>query len=435
MADSARSARKVCQNGRREDDLNREPGGLDLLIRNVHVATMADMGEAYGVVRDGLVAVAGGRITWVGAARAAPHEVTAGVSRTLDGNGGWLTPGLVDCHTHLVFAGTRADEFEMRLRGRSYEEIARAGGGIRSTVESTRAATEEQLYDASEWRLETLAAHGVTTVEIKSGYGLDIDTELRMLRVARVLGERLGVRVSRTLLAAHALPAEYRDRRDAYLDLVCGTMIPRAAADRLAHAVDAFCERIAFTAAECARVFDAAAAHGLPVRLHADQLSPFGGAELAARYQARSADHLEYATEAGCRAMAAAGTTAVLLPGAYYTLGESRRPPVDALRCHGVSIAVATDLNPGSSPVTSPLLAMNMACVLFGLTPEEALAGMTRHAAPVLGLQGEVGVVSPGACADLVLWDVDHPSELSYWIGANPCRAVVRGGEVHDPRK
>ena len=435
MADSARSARKVCQNGRWEDDLNREPGGQELLIRNVHVATMADTGEAYGVVRDGLVAVAGGRITWVGAARAAPHEVTAGISRTLDGSGGWLTPGLIDCHTHLVFAGTRADEFEMRLQGMTYEEIARAGGGIRSTVAATRAATEEQLCDASSWRLETLAYHGVTTVEIKSGYGLDVDTELRMLRAARTLSERLDVRVSRTLLAAHALPPEYQDRRDAYLDLVCGTMIPRAAADRLAHAVDAFCEGIAFTPAECARVFDAAAAHGLPVRLHADQLSSCGGAELAARYRARSADHLEYATEAGCRAMAAAGTTAVLLPGAYYTLGESRRPPVDALRRHGVPIAVATDLNPGSAPVTSPLLAMNMACVLFGLTPEEALAGMTRHAAPVLGLQGEVGVVSPGACADLALWGVDHPSELSYWIGANPCRAVVRGGEVHDPRK
>ena len=405
------------------------------MIRNVHVATMADADEAYGVVRDGLVAVAAGRITWVGAERAAPREVTAGTSRTLDGGGGWLTPGLIDCHTHLVFAGTRADEFEMRLRGRTYEEIARAGGGIQSTVAATRAATEEELCEASAWRIETLAAHGTTTVEIKTGYGLDVDTELRMLRVARTLSERFDVRVSRTLLAAHALPAEYREGREAYLDLVCETMIPRAAADRLAHAVDAFCERIAFTAAECARVFDAAAAHGLPVRLHADQLSPFGGAELAARYRARSADHLEYATEAGCRAMAAAGTTAVLLPGAYYTLGESRRPPVDALRRHGVPIAVATDLNPGSSPVTSPLLAMNMACVLFGLTPEEALAGMTRHAAPVLGLQGEVGVVSPGACADLVLWDVDHPSELSYWIGANPCRAVVRGGEVHDPRK
>ena len=424
--------RKVCQNGRREDDLNRETGGPDLLIRNVHVATMADTGEAYGVVRDGLVAVAGGRITWVGAARAVPREVAAGAGHTLDGEGGWLTPGLIDCHTHLVFAGTRAGEFEMRLRGMTYEEIARAGGGIRSTVAATRTATEGWLCDASEWRMKALAAHGVTTVEIKSGYGLDVDTELRMLRVARTLGERLAVRVSRTLLAAHALPPEYQDRREAYLDLVCGTVIPRAAAEDLVHAVDAFCEGIAFTPAECARVFDAAVAQRLPVRLHADQLSPFGGAELAARYRARSADHLEYATDAGCRALAAAGTTAVLLPGAYYTLGESHRPPVDALRRHGVRIAIATDLNPGSSPVTSPLLAMNMACVLFGLTPEEALAGMTRHAAPVLGLEGEVGVVSPGACADLALWDVDHPSELSYWIGANPCRAVVRGGEVHD---
>ena len=429
MADFAKKSAKMADRG---DDLNRKPHGPDLLIRNVHVATMADTGEAYGVVRDGLVAVAGGRITWVGAARAAPREATASVSRTLDGGGGWLTPGLIDCHTHLVFAGTRAGEFEMRLSGVTYEDIARAGGGIRSTVAATRAATETQLCDVSSWRLKTLAVHGVTTVEIKSGYGLDVDTELKMLRVARTLGERLAVRVSRTLLAAHALPPEYEDRRDAYVDLVCGTVIPRVAADRLAHAVDAFCETIAFTPAECARVFEAAAAHGLPVRLHADQLSSLGGAELAARYRARSADHLEYATEAGCRAMAAAGTTAVLLPGAYYTLGESRRPPVDALRRHGVPIAVATDLNPGSSPVTSPLLAMNMACVLFGLTPEEALAGMTCHAAPVLGLQGEVGVLSPGKRADLALWGVDHPAELSYWIGANPCRAVVRGGEVYD---
>lgn len=423
---------RVCQIGRQEGELERKPTGPDLLIRYVHVATMVDTGEAYGVVRDGLVAVAAGRITWVGAEGTAPREVTEGASRTLDGKGAWLTPGLIDGHTHLVFAGTRANEFEVRLRGTSYEEIARGGGGIRSTVAATRAATEEQLYDASVGRLKALLAHGVTTVEIKSGYGLDVEPELRMLRVARTLGERLPVRVSRTLLAAHALPPEYQDRRDAYLDLVCGTMIPRAADAGLAHAVDAFCEGIAFTPAECARVFDAAAAHGLPVRLHADQLSPLGGAELAARYRARSADHLEYATEAGYRALAAAGTTAVLLPGAYYFLGESHRPPVDALRRHGVPIAVATDLNPGSSPVTSPLLAMNMACVLFGLTPEEALAGMTRRAAPVLGLEGEVGVIAPGTCADLALWDVDHPSELSYWIGANPCRAVVRGGEVHD---
>lgn len=416
----------------REGDLERKPTGPDLLIRNVHVATMADSGEAYGIVRDGLVAVAGGRVTWVGAERAAPREMTSGASRTLDGEGGWLTPGLIDCHTHLVFAGTRIGEFEMRLRGMTYEDIAREGGGIRSTVTATRAATEDELYDASCGRLETLAAHGVTTVDIKSGYGLDVATELRMLRVARTLGERLAIRVSRTLLAAHALPPEYEGRREAYLDLVCGTMIPRAAAERLAHAVDAFCEDIAFTPAECARVFDAAAAHGLPVRLHADQLSPLAGAELAARYGARSADHLEYTTEAGCRALAAAGTTAVLLPGAYYFLGGSRRPPVDALRRQGVPMAVATDLNPGSSPVTSPLVAMNLACVLFGLTPEEALAGMTRHAAPVLGLAAEAGVIAPGMCADMALWDVDHPAELCYWIGANPCRAVIRSGDVCD---
>lgn len=404
--------------------------GPDLLIRNVHIATMTDADEAYGAVRDGLVAVAGGRIAWVGTARAAPSEVSAHARRILDGEGGWLTPGLIDCHTHLVFAGTRASEFEMRLGGMTYEEIARAGGGILSTVAATRAATEEQLYAESVSRMQTLAMHGVTAVEIKSGYGLDLDTELRMLRVARGLGERFPVRISRTLLAAHALPPEYRHRRGGYLDLVCREMIPRAADTGLAHAVDAFCEGIAFTPAECARVFDAAVEHGLPVRLHADQLSSRGGAELAARYRARSADHLECATEAGCRALAAAGTTAVLLPGAYYFLGESRRPPVDDLRRFGVPIAVATDLNPGSSPVSSPLLAMNMACVLFGLTPEEALAGMTRCAAPVLGLREEVGVIVPGMRADLALWDVDHPAELSYWIGANPCRAVVRGGQV-----
>ncbi len=420
-----------CRNGSKGEHLGKEAlAGPDLLIRNVHVATMADTGEPYGAVRDGLVAVADGRIVWVGPEGAAPPEVVARARRTVDGEGGWVTPGLIDCHTHLVFAGTRANEFEMRLRGMTYEEMARAGGGIRSTVAATHGASPEELYEASGARLQSLAAHGVTTVEIKSGYGLDVDAELRMLRVARALGERLPVRVSRTLLAAHALPREYAGRREAYLDVVCHEMIPRAAATGLAHAVDAFCEGIAFTPLECARVFDAAAAHGLPVRLHADQLSALGGAELAAHYLARSADHLEYASEAGCRALAVAGTTAVLLPGAFYFLNETRRPPVEALRRHGVPIAVATDLNPGSSPVTSPLLAMNMACVLFGLTPEEALAGMTRHAAPVLGLEGEVGVVAPGMGADLVLWDVDHPAEIVYWVGANPCRAVVRGGAV-----
>ena len=409
--------------------------GPEMVIRNVHVATMTDTGEPYGAVRDGLVAVTDGRITWVGPEAHAPRRVMSRALRVLDGLGGWITPGLIDCHTHLVFAGTRSGEFEMRLRGMTYEEIARGGGGIRSTVEATRAASEAELCDQADARLQVFAEHGVTTVEIKSGYGLDVETELRMLRVARTLGERLSMRVSPTLLAAHALPPEYDDHRDAYLDLVCREMIPRAADAGLADAVDAFCEGIAFTAAECARVFDAARAHGLPVRLHADQLSSSGGAELAARHGARSADHLEYASDAGCRAMAGAGTTAVLLPGAFYFLGESQRPPVDALRRYGVPVAVATDLNPGSSPVTSPLLAMNLACVLFGLTPEEALAGMTRHAAPVLGLEGEAGVVAPGMGADLALWDVDHPAELSYWIGANPCRAVVRGGEVYDRRR
>jgi imidazolonepropionase len=404
----------------------------DLLVRNGHVATMAvaisgaSGAEPYGAVRNAALAVRAGRIAWVGPEADLPSELAD--LPTLDARGGWVTPGLVDCHTHLVFGGDRAGEFERRLQGATYEEIARAGGGILSTVRATRAASESELVEAGEGRLGLLARRGVTTVEIKSGYGLEVDSELRMLRVAQTLGERTGVRVRTTLLGAHALPPEYRDDRDAYVRLVCEEMIPAAARAGLADAVDAFCEEIAFSPEECGRVFDAAAAHGLAVRLHADQRTDQGGAALAARHGARSADHLEHTDEDGVRAMAAAGTVAVLLPGAAHFLRDTAVPPVAAFRAHGVPMAVATDLNPGSSPLLDPVLTLSLACLLFRLTPEEALAGMTRVAAGVLGLEREIGTVEVGKWADLAVWDVAHPAELAYWMGGAACRVVVRKG-------
>jgi len=382
---------------------------------------------SYGAIPDGAVAVRDGKIVWVGPEHELPDVFSGNPTNVLDLESGWLTPGLIDAHTHLVFGGTRAAEFEQRLSGATYEEIARAGGGILSTVRATRAATEAELFDGARRRLRELMRHGVTTVEIKSGYGLDVDTEMRMLRVARSLGESESVTVSTTLLAAHAVPPGVD--RSVYLDLVCNTMIPRAVSEGLADAVDAFCEGIAFTADECERVLRDGARHGLGVRLHADQLSDLGGAALAARLGARSADHIEYTSASGVSAMAGSGTAAVLLPGAYYFLGETQRPPVDELRSAGVPIVVATDLNPGSSPVASPLLAMNLACVLFSLTPEEALIGMTRNAAPVLGLDDR-GTIEVGRRADLAAWSIAEPSELSYWMGANPCRNVVNAGRL-----
>ena len=384
----------------------------------------------YGEIANGGVAISGDRIEWVGAMSELPSELREGAASILDAKDRWVTPGLIDCHTHLVFAGNRAREFEMRLQGASYEQIARGGGGIASTVRATRAATDEELFSAASKRLSTLESFGVTTVEVKSGYGLDVETELRMLRVARRLDVEHPVAVRTTFLGAHALAPEYTDDRSGYIDLICGTMIPRVMDEGLADGIDAFCEGIAFTPQECERVFAVGTQHGLPIRVHADQLSDSGGAALAARVGALSADHLEYASEAGIQAMAKSGTSAVLLPGAFYFLGEDQVPPVDALRLHGVSMAIATDLNPGSSPINSPLTAMNMACVLFGLSPEEALCGMTRNAAKVLGMSGDRGVLSAGSCADVVLWDIDHPSELSYWIGSNPCDAVVQAGAL-----
>jgi imidazolonepropionase len=401
--------------------------GHDLLVRNARIATMTAGGAPYGSVAGDTVAVRGGRVAWMGRAERLPRELHD-VEATLDAEGGWVTPGLVDCHTHLVFGGDRAREHEQRLAGASYEEIARAGGGILSTVRATRAASDDALAASAEPRMRTLARRGVTTVEIKSGYGLDTETELRMLRVARALAERVDVRVQTTLLGAHAIPPEFAGDRAGYVRLVCEEMIPAAASAGLADAVDAFGERIAFTPGECARVFEAARRHELPVRLHADQLSDQGGAALAAAHGARSADHLEHASDEGVRAMAGAGTVAVLLPGAAHFLRDATVPPVASFREHGVPMAVATDLNPGSSPLVDPLQAAGLACLLFGLTPEEALAGMTRNAARALGLETEIGTLVVGKRADLAVWGVDHPAELAYWMGAELCRVVVRSG-------
>ncbi len=369
----------------------------------------------------------GETIAWVGAERDLPRDVSA--RRSLHAQGAWATPGLIDCHTHLVYAGDRVDEFEARLNGATYAEIARAGGGIKSTVKATRAASEEALVAASRPRLAALADEGVTTVEIKSGYGLDTATECRQLRAARRLAAEVGVDLRTTLLSAHAVPVEFDGRADAYVDLICREIIPAATAAGIVDAVDAFRETIGFTEAQTRRVFEAARAHGLPVKLHADQLSDAGGAALAAEFGALSADHLEYTSDAGVAAMARAGTVAVLLPGAFYYLRETRLPPIAALRAHGVPIAVATDCNPGTSPSTSLPLMMNFACTLFRLTPEEALAGVTRHAARALGLRDR-GTLAVGQRADIALWDIVSPAELAYRIGGNRCQGIVRAGRV-----
>jgi len=407
--------------------------GWDALWINVHLATIDEatgLADGYGTIRDGALAMDDGRIAWVGPRRDLPSGWRAEIEH--DGKGGWLTPGLIDCHTHLVYAGNRADEFELRLAGASYEDIAKAGGGIASTVRATRAASEDELAAQSAVRLRRLIAEGVTTVEIKSGYGLDTASELKMLRAARRLAQICGVGVETTLLAAHAIPPEFAGRPDDYIALVCEEMLPAVAGAQLADAVDAFCERIGFSPAQTTRVFESAKAHRLPVKLHADQLSDLGGGRLAAEYRALSADHLEHATESSVRAMAEAGTAAVLLPGAFYFLRETRLPPITSLRQHKVPIAIATDCNPGTSPCTSLLLMLNMACTLFRLTPAEALAGVTRNAARALGLAGEIGRLAPGQRADLALWDIARPADLAYAFGANPCIGRFMQG-IRDP--
>ena len=403
-------------------------GKWDRLWTGAELATMVPGGEPYGAVRNGAIAVEDGRIAWIGEAADLPGDPETLAGTVHDAGGRWITPGLIDCHTHLVFGGSRAGEFEMRLNGASYEEVARAGGGIVSTMRATREADDETLLEAALPRLGHLIGEGVTTVEVKSGYGLDTDTELKQLRVARKLGEELPIDIRTTFLGAHALPPEYAGRQNAYIDLVVDEMMPAIAESGYADAVDAFCEGIGFTPEETDRVFSSARSHGLPVKLHADQLSDLGGAALAARYDALSADHLEYTSEDGIAALAEAGTVAVLLPGAFYTLRETKLPPIEAMRAAGVGIAVATDFNPGSSPALSLVLMLNMACTLFRLTPEEALASVTRVAAQALGLGGDRGTLEVGKRADLAFWDIGQPAELCYWFGVNPCAGRVRAG-------
>ncbi|MFA4951010.1 imidazolonepropionase [Brevundimonas sp.] len=386
----------------------------DRLITDCRIATMVADAEPYGAIEDGAILIREGRIVWVGARADLPDHQAAQIDR-LDGR--WVTPGLIDCHTHLVFGGDRSGEFEQRLSGATYEEIARAGGGIVSSVAATRAASEDDLYASALTRLEGLKATGVTTVEIKSGYGLDREGELKMLRVARRIGREAGVRVRTSYLGLHAVPPEYRADRAAYVDLAIDDILPAAHAEGLVDAVDAYCEPIAFSQGEVGRLFDKARTLGLPVKLHADQLSDGGGAALAATYGALSADHVEHTTDAGVRAMAQAGVVAVLLPGAYLMLRETTPPPVDMFRQHGVEMAVATDCNPGTSPVASMTAAPNLACVQFRLTPEEALAGATRIAAKALGLKNDIGTIEVGKVADLAVWDIERPAELCYWLG------------------
>ncbi len=395
----------------------------DTLWTNVNVYTASGA----GIIENAAIGVRDGTIAWVG-----PLPGDSGkpidAREVIDGRSRWVLPGLVDCHTHLVFAGQRAGEFEARLAGSSYEEISRAGGGIASTVRSTRDASEETLFQDAAGRLRQLLRDGVTTIEIKSGYGLTIESEEKMLKVARRLGEAFPVRVVTTFLGAHTLPPEYADDRKGYLRLICDDMLPALAGQGLIDAVDGFCERIAFTPEEMGRVFDVARSLGLPVKLHAEQLSDSGGAALAARYGALSADHLEYLSEDGVRRMAESGTVAVLLPGAFYTLRDTQRPPVGLLRKQGVPMAVSTDANPGSSPTLSLRLMANMACQLFSLTVDEALHGVTINAAKALGLDAEIGSIEIGKRADFVLLDVDEPAEFAYWLGGNIVSELVSGG-------
>jgi imidazolonepropionase len=405
-----------------------DSGPPDTVWLNARLASLAPERPGLGIIESGAIAAREGRIAFAGPQDELPAEWRNG-ARRVDCEGRWITPALIDCHTHLVYGGDRAREFELRLKGATYEEIAREGGGILSTVRLTRAAGEEELIRSALKRLDALVAEGVGTIEVKSGYGLELATERKSLRVARSLAEERNVTIRATFLGAHALPPEFVDDRAAYVAAVADEMIPTLAAEGLIDAVDGFCERIAFTPDEIARVFGAARRAGLPVKLHADQLSNSGGASLAAKFGALSADHLEYASEEGLAAMAKAGVTAVLLPGAFYVLRERQAPPVELMRKHRMAVAVATDSNPGTSPLTSILLALNMAATLFGLTVEECLAGATRNAARALGLMGETGTLETGKWADLAIWDIERPAELVYRLGFNPLHARVWRGK------
>ncbi|WPE29487.1 Imidazolonepropionase [Pseudomonas hunanensis] len=393
------------------------------LWQHCHVATMAD--GRYSAIEDAAIVTSAGLIEWIGpCAELAPVEA----DRTVDLGGAWVTPGLIDCHTHAVFGGNRSGEFEQRLQGVSYAEIAAQGGGIASTVRATRAASEDELFASARQRVQALMRDGVTTLEVKSGYGLDLANERKMLRVARRLADELPLTVRATCLAAHALPPEYAGRADDYIAHICDEMLPALAAEGLVDAVDAFCEHLAFSPAQVERLFIKARELGLPVKLHAEQLSSLHGSSLAARYQALSADHLEFMTEEDAVAMANAGTVAVLLPGAFYFLRETQLPPMDALRRHGVKIALASDLNPGTSPGLSLRLMLNMGCTCFRMTPEEALAGVTVHAATALGLGDSHGSLQVGKVADFVAWQIERPADLAYWLGGDLPKRVVRMG-------
>lgn len=403
---------------------------FDALWVNLHAATLKE-GAGYGIIEKAAIGITDGKIVFIGKEaelRGQPSDLSDYV---FDGEGKWATPGLIDCHTHLAYAGSRAHEFEARLHGKTYEDITKEGGGIASTVRAVRETDEDDIYELTLNRLRPLAEEGVTTVEIKSGYGLDTENEKKLLRVATRIRDDLGYRVQRTFLGAHALPPEYKDKADDYIDMICNDMLPAIAAENLADAVDAFCENIAFTTGQVQRVFDTARNLNLPVKLHAEQLSNQHGARLAAQYQALSADHLEYIDEAGVKAMAEANMTAVLLPGAFYFLREKQLPPIDLFRQYNVPMAIATDHNPGTSPCLSLLLMLNMGCTLFRLTPEEALAGVTRHAAAALGLQKDIGTLEPRKVADIALWDISHPRDLCYSFGQNPCTGIIRDGEYH----
>ena len=394
------------------------------LFRNAQIATMTT-GKSYGLIENGAVVISADRIKWVGAEKELPDEFAGLQGKNLEGR--LVTPALIDCHTHLVYGGSRATEFELRLNGASYEEIARNGGGILSTVTATRNASENELLAQSLPRLDALLSEGVATIEIKSGYGLDIETEIKMLRVARQLGKERSVRVKTSFLGAHAIPPEFSGKADAYIDFVCEEVLPAVHYENLADAVDGFCENIAFSPNQISRVFEKAKSFGLPVKLHAEQLSNLGGATLAAKYGALSADHLEFLDQTGVEVMGESGTVAVLLPGAFYTLRETQLPPLDSLRKAEVPIAIATDCNPGSSPLTSILLCMNMSCTLFRMTPEEALCGVTIVAAQALGIGDEVGTIEVGKKAELAVWNVDQPAELAYRVGFNPLEEMVIG--------
>ncbi|MBF8727478.1 imidazolonepropionase [Pseudomonas fulva] len=396
---------------------------MKTLWQHCHAATMVE--GRYSIIEDAAIVTGGGRILWIGPRADWAAE---GTEQTVDLGGAWVTPGLIDCHTHAVFGGNRSGEFEQRLQGVSYAEIAAQGGGIASTVRATRAASEDMLFASARQRVQALMRDGVTTLEIKSGYGLDLANERKMLRVARRLGDELGITVRATCLAAHALPPEYAERSDDYIAHICNDMLPALAAEGLVDAVDAFCEHLAFSPAQVERLFIKAQQLGLPVKLHAEQLSSLHGSSLAARYQALSADHLEFMTEEDAMAMAAAGTVAVLLPGAFYFLRETQLPPMDALRRHGVKIALASDLNPGTSPGLSLRLMLNMGCTLFRMTPEEALAGVTTHAARALGMESSHGTLEAGKAADFVAWQIERPADLAYWLGGDLPKRVVRGG-------